>query len=88
MSEPCKPWNVHRVLTKKHSFADKYPDGSTSYGGYADYHRAPSHFVFKIPNGIPPEEAAVSRIHYPEYRLTTNLSFSLCFAVESQSTVL
>jgi threonine dehydrogenase-like Zn-dependent dehydrogenase len=29
-----------------------------SYGGYADYHRAPSHFVFKIPESIPSEDAA------------------------------
>lgn len=40
------------------TFAGKYPDGSTSYGGYADYHRAPSHFVFKIPDGIASEDAA------------------------------
>lgn len=29
-----------------------------SYGGYSDYHRAPSHFVMKIPDAIPSEEAA------------------------------
>lgn len=29
-----------------------------SYGGYANYHRAPSHFVFKIPDGLDPALAA------------------------------
>ena len=27
-------------------------------GGYATYHRCPSHFVFKIPEGVPSEHAA------------------------------
>jgi len=40
------------------TFASKYPDGSYSYGGYADYQRCPSHFVMKIPDAIPSEEAA------------------------------
>ncbi|RAL61296.1 hypothetical protein DID88_009432 [Monilinia fructigena] len=35
-----------------------YPDGSKSYGGYADYCRAPSHFVIKIPDGLSLVEAA------------------------------
>jgi alcohol dehydrogenase (NADP+) len=29
-----------------------------SYGGYSDYHRAPSHFVMKIPDAIASEDAA------------------------------
>ncbi|RHZ49202.1 hypothetical protein CDV55_102481 [Aspergillus turcosus] len=33
-------------------------NGDKSYGGYALYHRAPSHFVFKIPDAIPSAEAA------------------------------
>lgn len=33
-------------------------DGDLSYGGYADYHRAPAHFVFKIPEGLKSEDAA------------------------------
>ena len=40
------------------TYDSKYPDGSKSYGGYSDYARAPSHFVIKIPDGIPSEEAA------------------------------
>ena len=40
------------------TYSSKYPDGSKSYGGYADYWRGPSHFVIKIPDSIPSEEAA------------------------------
>ena len=40
------------------TYSSKYPNGSKSYGGYADYWRGPSHFVIKIPDSIPSEEAA------------------------------
>ena len=40
------------------TYGSKYPDGSKSYGGYANYARVPSHFVLKIPDGIPSEDAA------------------------------
>jgi len=40
------------------TYNGKYPDGSKSYGGYADTSRVPGHFVFKIPSAIAPEEAA------------------------------
>ena len=40
------------------TYNSKYADGSKSYGGYADYARVPSHFVLKIPDGIPSEAAA------------------------------
>lgn len=40
------------------TYNGKYDDGSKSYGGYSDYCRAPSHFVLKIPDAIPSEEAA------------------------------
>ena len=40
------------------TYNGQYPDGSKSYGGYADYCRAPSHFVLKIPDAIPSDEAA------------------------------
>ncbi|CAG7939095.1 unnamed protein product [Penicillium olsonii] len=33
-------------------------NGSKSYGGYGLYHRAPSHFVIKIPDSIPSAQAA------------------------------
>ena len=32
--------------------------GAKSYGGYADYHRGPGHFVMKIPDGLDPALAA------------------------------
>jgi len=40
------------------TYNGKYKDGSKSQGGYATYHRAPSHFVMKIPDEIPSEDAA------------------------------
>lgn len=40
------------------TYDGKYPDGSKSYGGYADYCRAPAHFVVKIPDGLSLAEAA------------------------------
>ena len=40
------------------TFNGVYPDGSKSYGGYALYNRTPSHFVIKIPDAIPSNEAA------------------------------
>lgn len=40
------------------TYDDRYPDGSKSYGGYADYWRGPSHFIFKIPEQISSEDAA------------------------------
>jgi len=40
------------------TFAGYYPDGSISYGGYANYNRTPSHFVFKIPEKLSSADAA------------------------------
>ncbi|KAM5463670.1 putative alcohol dehydrogenase (NADP(+)) [Microsporum audouinii] len=40
------------------TYNGKYPDGSKSYGGYADYWRGPAWFVFKIPDGLPSAIAA------------------------------
>ncbi|KAG9233207.1 chaperonin 10-like protein [Amylocarpus encephaloides] len=40
------------------TYNGRYPDGSKSYGGYADYCRAPGHFVIKIPDGLSLAEAA------------------------------
>ena len=51
MEQYCQKGNVG-------TYNGKYSDGSKSYGGYADYCRAPSHFVFKIPDAIPSDEAA------------------------------
>ncbi len=46
--------SVKRVDT----YGSKYLNGSKSYGGYALYHRSPSHFVVKIPDGISSADAA------------------------------
>ncbi|KAI9791743.1 MAG: hypothetical protein M1816_003553 [Peltula sp. TS41687] len=43
---------------KTDTYNDKFLDGSKSYGGYSDYARVPSHFVFKIPDSITSEQAA------------------------------
>lgn len=40
------------------TYNGKYKDGSKSYGGYADYCRAPAHFAVKIPDGLTLAEAA------------------------------
>ncbi|KAE8383137.1 chaperonin 10-like protein [Aspergillus bertholletiae] len=40
------------------TYSGTYLNGGTSYGGYARYHRSPSHFVVKIPDAIPSHEAA------------------------------
>ncbi|EME46885.1 hypothetical protein DOTSEDRAFT_149362, partial [Dothistroma septosporum NZE10] len=56
--EECSEGLEQHCVRSVNTFADKYPNGGTSYGGYANYHRAPSHFVFKIPDAIPSAEAA------------------------------
>jgi alcohol dehydrogenase (NADP+) len=40
------------------TYNSKWPDGSKSYGGYADYWRGSSDFVVKIPDAIPSDVAA------------------------------
>lgn len=40
------------------TYAWKHRNGDKAHGGYALYHRAVSHFVFKIPDGLRPEFAA------------------------------
>lgn len=40
------------------TYASKHRNGDKSYGGYALYHRAKSHFVIKLPKGLKPEYAA------------------------------
>lgn len=44
----------HMVTT----YAGKWPNGDKSYGGYADYNRAPGDFVIKIPDGVDSADAA------------------------------
>ena len=40
------------------TYGGKHRNGDPSYGGHALYHRCPSHFVIKIPDGLAPEYAA------------------------------
>jgi len=41
------------------TYGAKFPTtGDKTMGGYAKYHRCPSHFVVKIPDGVKPEHAA------------------------------
>ncbi|KAK5095896.1 hypothetical protein LTR70_003215 [Exophiala xenobiotica] len=40
------------------TYDSKWPDGSKSYGGYADYWRGRGHMVIPIPEGMPSECAA------------------------------
>ncbi|RPA97509.1 GroES-like protein [Choiromyces venosus 120613-1] len=54
----CKDDNENYCNGMVRTYNGKYPDGSKSSGGYADYTRVPSHFVFKIPDELPSEIAA------------------------------
>ena len=40
------------------TYNGKYPDGTWSMGGYADYVRVPAHFAIKIPSSLKSEHAA------------------------------
>lgn len=40
------------------TYGGKYPDGSKSTGGYADFARVPSHFCIPLPENISGEELA------------------------------
>jgi len=40
------------------TYGSKYPSGHKSYGGYADFTRAPGHFFVKIPDALPSSVAA------------------------------
>lgn len=59
-SQPCKECadgsdaHCSRII---YTYNGKYPDGATSYGGYADAVRLSSHYAFKIPDAIPSEAA-------------------------------
>ena len=56
--EECASGMENHCANMVGTYDGKYGDGSKSYGGYSDYCRAPSHFVLKIPDTIPSEEAA------------------------------
>ncbi|PRQ75497.1 putative alcohol dehydrogenase [Rhodotorula toruloides] len=49
----CKYCDENLVGTYNGRYSREGPGkGPKSYGGYADYHHAPSHFVVKIPDGL------------------------------------
>lgn len=56
--EACADGQENHCPHMVNTYGGKYPDGSKSYGGYADYWRGPGHFVFKIPDALPSAEAA------------------------------
>ena len=56
--EECAAGLENHCSRQVGTYNSKHYDGSKTYGGYANYHRAPSHFVFKIPDEIPSADAA------------------------------
>jgi len=55
----CSEGHENHCTNSTNTYGDKFKDGSgKSYGGYADYSRVPSHFVFKIPKEISSAEVA------------------------------
>ena len=56
--EPCAQNHEQYCPGLIQTYAMKHRNGGQAQGGHALYHRAPSHFVFKIPDGLAPEFAA------------------------------
>lgn len=56
--EDCKAGLEQHCGKMVGTYNGKYPDGSFSMGGYADYARVPAHFTIKIPSGLKSEDAA------------------------------
>lgn len=54
----CKTGKENYCANMTHTYNSRHKDGSKSYGGYANYARVPSHFVFKMPEGLSSEAAA------------------------------
>lgn len=48
----------HTCRYSTDTYNSKWPDGSKSYGGYADYWRGKYSFVVKIPDEISSDQAA------------------------------
>jgi alcohol dehydrogenase (NADP+) len=57
--DECKAGLEQHCAKMVGTYNGKYPDGSGSMGGYADYVRVPAHFAIKIPGGLKSEDAAV-----------------------------
>ncbi|UPX11432.1 Alcohol dehydrogenase (NADP(+)) [Ascochyta rabiei] len=56
--EDCKAGLEQHCGKMVGTYNGKYPDGSFSMGGYANYARVPAHFTIKIPAGLRSEDAA------------------------------
>ena len=56
--EECADGQENHCANMVATFGAQYANGEKTYGGYANFWRGPSHFVFKIPEGIPSEQAA------------------------------
>ncbi|OZJ02926.1 hypothetical protein BZG36_04127 [Bifiguratus adelaidae] len=56
--ETCKAKMEQNCAGSVGTYNSRFPDGSKSYGGYADYERCHEHFAFHIPAGMKNEEAA------------------------------
>jgi len=56
--EPCGTNQVHYCSRRVWTYNSRYPDGATTYGGYAKYVRGDSHFVVKIPDSLPSQATA------------------------------
>jgi alcohol dehydrogenase (NADP+) len=56
--EDCKNGLEQHCPKMVGTYNAKYPDGSWSMGGYADFVRVPAHFAIKIPSALKSEDAA------------------------------
>jgi alcohol dehydrogenase (NADP+) len=56
--EDCKNGLEQHCPKMVGTYNGKYPDGSRSMGGYADFVRVPAHFAIKIPSALKSEDAA------------------------------
>lgn len=56
--EPCSAGEEQYCPQIKQTYAGRHFNGSKTMGGHAKYHRCPSHFVYKIPDGVKSEDAA------------------------------
>lgn len=56
--ESCATHHENHCASLVQTYADKHRNGGQAQGGHALYHRAVSHFVYKIPDGLAPEYAA------------------------------
>ncbi|EON66752.1 hypothetical protein W97_05998 [Coniosporium apollinis CBS 100218] len=56
--EACADGMEQHCASVTTTYDSRWPDGSKSYGGYADYWRGSGAFVFKIPDALPSDIAA------------------------------